>query len=51
MDSEPLSHEAGASQETAGEAGAEETDPETAGEEDVAEGASGGNAEMTEEAE
>lgn len=51
VDSEPLSHEAGASQETAGEAGAEETDPETAGEEDVAEGASGGNAEMTEEAE
>lgn len=51
VDSEPLSDEAGASQETAGEAGAEETDPETAGEENVAEGASGGNAEMTEEAE
>ncbi len=51
VDSEPLSDEAGASQETAGEAGAEETDLETAGEENVAEGASGGNAEMTEEAE
>ena len=51
VDSEPLSDEAGASQETAGEAGAEETDPETAGEENAAEGASGGNAEMTEEAE
>lgn len=51
VDSEPLSHEAGASQETAGEAGAEETDPETAGEEDAAEGASGADEEMTEEAE
>ena len=51
VDSEPLSDEAGASQETAGEAGAEETDPETAGEEDAAEGASGADEEMTEEAE